>query len=150
MGIDVQVPPSPEDLETSIEIMVIVTLVIVVTSHVSISVTSVKVRKILVITMAVVSETAMQIMVIVTLVTVVIVLVSISVTSANKTVVVLVITQHPVWDVEPSMENYVIFHSPTKEQPTINVQEKIPRKLGVPLELIQMELQLKEIGKIVI
>ena len=48
------------------------------------------------------------------------------------------------------MENYVTFHSPIKGQPTINVQEKIPRSLGVPQELIQMEWQLKEIGKIVI
>ena len=53
-------------------------------------------------------------------------------------------------DVEQSMEKDVTFHSPIKGQPTINVQEKIPRSLGVPQELIQMEWQLKEIGKIVI
>ena len=85
---DVQVldfPLAAEDLETSMEIMVIVTLVIVVTSLVSISVTSAKARKIPVITMAD-SETTMEIMATVTLVIVVISLVSISVTSVNKTV----------------------------------------------------------------
>ena len=43
-------------------------------------------------------------------------------------------------DVEQSKEKGVTFHLPIKEQPTLNVQEQIPRMLGAPLELIQMEL----------